>query len=101
MPMMRKYRFLTGTLTSQHNKEKISGWLLISSFCFSCRPFTVPQVLRKGTKAEHEEQEEDDEDDVSQVLSFDPSNDPTEQTLNDRFYIALYGLPVNVDLSLG
>ncbi|XP_015247448.1 PREDICTED: activating signal cointegrator 1 complex subunit 2 [Cyprinodon variegatus] len=32
------------------------------------RPFTIPQVLRKGTKAEVEEQEqdEDDDDDVSQ-----------------------------------
>lgn len=33
----------------------------------SRRPFTVPQVLRKGTKAENEEQEEEDDDeDVSQ-----------------------------------
>ncbi|KAM4746080.1 activating signal cointegrator 1 complex subunit 2 isoform 1-T2 [Anableps anableps] len=30
------------------------------------RPFTVPQVLRKGTKAEEEEQEEDEDEDVSQ-----------------------------------
>ncbi|XP_047238497.1 activating signal cointegrator 1 complex subunit 2 [Girardinichthys multiradiatus] len=30
------------------------------------RPFTVPQVLRKGTKVEHEEQEEDEDEDVSQ-----------------------------------
>ncbi|XP_007547426.1 activating signal cointegrator 1 complex subunit 2 [Poecilia formosa] len=32
----------------------------------SRRPFTVPQVLRKGTKAEEEEQEDDEDEDVSQ-----------------------------------
>ncbi|XP_027888752.1 activating signal cointegrator 1 complex subunit 2 isoform X2 [Xiphophorus couchianus] len=32
----------------------------------SRRPFTVPQVLRKGTKAEEEEQEDDEDKDVSQ-----------------------------------
>ncbi|XP_043967134.1 activating signal cointegrator 1 complex subunit 2 [Gambusia affinis] len=32
----------------------------------SRRPFTVPQVLRKGTKAEEEEREDDEDEEVSQ-----------------------------------
>lgn len=37
---------------------------------FPRRPFTVPQVLRKGNKPELEEEEEDEEEDTLQVLKL-------------------------------
>lgn len=33
----------------------------------SCRPFTVPQVLRKGNKPEEEEDDDEEEEETLQV----------------------------------
>lgn len=48
------------------------------------RPFTIPQVLRKGNKAEEEEGEEEEEEDVLQVLKSHRS-----QTLR-TFYLLVF-----------
>lgn len=37
-------------------------------FVVSCRPFTVPQVLRKGNKAEDNEEGEDEEDEEEETI---------------------------------
>lgn len=36
---------------------------------FSCRPFTVPQILRKGNKPEVEEGEDEEEEEPIPVLN--------------------------------
>jgi len=47
--------------------------------CFPRRPFTIPQILRKGNKPELEEEGEDEEEEETlQVLRENP-NRPTQQ----------------------
>lgn len=45
----------------------------------SCRPFTIPQVLRKGNRAEDEREEEGDEEEDDQTLQV------RESISNGRF----------------
>lgn len=65
-------------LESQNNcaAENEKHLLKVFSVCFfqfhfvvSCRPFTVPQVLRKGNKAEDDEEDEEEEEETIPVLN--------------------------------
>lgn len=44
----------------------VSGFIF--HFLVSCRPFTVPQVLRKGNKEEDDDEDEDEEEENLPVL---------------------------------
>lgn len=48
----------------------MSGFILQFHFLVSCRPFTVPQVLRKANKEENNEEDEEEEENLPVLKLF-------------------------------
>lgn len=58
---------------------------LLMCVCFSCRPFTVPQILRKGNKAEEVEEGEDEDEEEERIPVLKSVFNPKHQ-IQHRFF---------------